>query len=392
MKNSCILIAALILFGTTLSAKEKGLANPPSKPLIAYKTIVYTDSTLANDIANDPTLIDDESRGFGTELLNVIGNAALGVATGYISSVVDLGVQAIGQLITMDRRHKQEWMETATNECSYSSSLGTLYSINDFYAHGSDYGALDPNGIQFNGIGCLATVDKDTSFYVSCHLDRRKLNRIRNHSKFELVVDTIIINPYHSHLPNSPLPLPFSFAERKTFNFKMTIQLKSSWMDFTPAMHQDEQLGEFVLDIPIDSTDINEKGSFVYIRPRGQESRYPLTGESFIVPRSYMQIPDDSLGLRDHYGTGQYSLSVMVEESCELTPEYMKNWRADRRYRKSLATGKGKQTSFNEVWKTITHQTWDESLQAWVVTILKAPADYSIKTMNEQLKLKSKKQ
>ena len=101
-----------------------------------------------------------------------------------------------------------------------------------------------------------------------------------------------------------------------------------------------------------------------------------------------MQIPDDSLGLREHYGTGQYSLSVMIEESCELTPEYLKNWRADRKYRKSLAKDDKKKTSFDEVWKTITRQTWDESLQAWVVTILKAPADYSIKTMNEQLKMK----
>ena len=168
----------------------------------------------------------------------------------------------------------------------------------------------------------------------------------------------------------------------------MTIQIKSSWIEFTPSLHQDEVLGEFVLDIPIDSTDVDENGSFIYIRKAGQESHYALSGESFIVPRSYMQIPDDSLGLRDHFGTGQYSLAVTVEESCELSPEYQKNWRADRKYRKSLAQDKGKKTSFDEVWKTITRQTWDESLQSWVVTILKAPADYSIKTMNEQLKLK----
>ena len=359
-----------------------------AKPLITYKTIVYTDSTLTDDIARDSELREDGSRGFGSSLLNAMGNAALGVATGYISSVVDLGIQAIGQLITMDRRHKEEWMANASKECSFTNSLGTLYAINDFYSHGSELGALDPHGIQFNGIGCLATVDEDTSFYVSCHLNRRKLNRIRDHSKFELILDTIIINPYHSHLPNSPLPLSFSFAERKTFNFKMNIQLKSSWMDFTPAMHRDEVLGEFALDIPIDSADVNADGSFVYIRPKGQEPLYQITGESFIVPRSYMQIPDDSLGLREHYGTGQYSLSVMIEESCELTPEYLKNWRADRKYRKSLAKDDKKKTTFDEVWKTITRQTWDESLQAWVVTILKAPADYSIKTMNEQLKMK----
>ena len=388
MKNRFLLFTALLILCTGLSAKENTPTGRSSKPLISYRTVVYTDSTLSADLTNEASIADDASRSFGSGLLNALGNAALGVATGYISSVVDLGIQAIGQLITMDRRHKQEWMETATKECSFTNSLGTLYSINDFYSHGSEFGALDPDGIQFNGIGCLATVDEDTSFYVSCHLDRLKLNRIRDHSKFELVLDTIIINPYHSHLPNSPLPLAFSFAERKTFNFKMTIQLKSSWMDFTPSLHQDELLGEFVLDIPIDSADVNPDGSFVYIRPKGQTPKYQLAGESFIVPRSYMQIPDEKQGLRDHFGTGQYSLSVIVEETCEIAPEYIQNWRADRKYRKSLSKGHGKKTSFDEVWKTITHQTWDESLKAWVVTILKAPADYSIKTMNEELRLK----
>lgn len=388
MKKTLLFITCLLVWSTGLFAKGEAPAKPSSKPLIAYKTIIYTDSTLTDEIAPKPENTEGPSRSFGSDLLNVVGNAALGVATGYISSVVDLGIQAIGQLITMDRRHKEEWMETASKECSFTSSLGTLYSINDFYSHGSELGALDPSGIQFNGIGCLATIENDTSFYVSCHLNRQKLNRIKDHSKFELILDTIVINPYHSHLPNSPLPLSFSFADRKTFNFKMTIQIKSSWMDFTPSLHQDEVLGEFVLDIPIDSTDVDENGSFIYIRKAGQESQYALSGESFIVPRSYMQIPDDSLGLRDHFGTGQYSLAVTVEESCELSPEYQKNWRADRKYRKSLAQDKGKKTSFDEVWKTITRQTWDESLQSWVVTILKAPADYSIKTMNEQLKLK----
>lgn len=204
----------------------------------------------------------------------------------------------------------------------------------------------------------------------------------------EVILDTIVINPYRAHLPNSPLSLPFSFAERKTFNFKTTIQLKSSWMDFIPALHKDEVLGEFVLDIPIDSTDIDTNGKFVYVRNKGEQPKYELHGESFIVPRSYMQVADTAQNVHDHFGTGQYSLDVTIEETCELSAEYKKNWRADRKHRKALAQDKKDKTTFDDVWKTITHQTWDASLQAWVVTILKAPADYSIKTMNEQLKLK----
>lgn len=381
-------LCVLLFASNVLFAKEMPTAPQPKRAIQAFRTTIYTDSTLTGDLAEEEVLFDEPTRGFGADLLNSLGNAALGIASGYISSVVDLGIQAVGQLFMMDRRHHEEWMETAAKECLFTNSLGTLYAINDFYHSGSDKGALDPTGFQFDGVGCVATIGEDTSFYVSCHLNRQKLHRIRDHSKFEMILDTVIINPYHSHLPNSTLPLTFSFAERKIFNFKMTMKIKSSWMDSAPSLHKDEVLGEFVLDIPIDSTDLNEDGVFVYVRSRGEKPKYELQGESFIVPRSYMQVSNGENGVRDHFGTGQYSLDIAVEETCELADEYKKAWRADRKYRKSLAQDPNKQVTFDEVWKTITHQTWDESLKAWVVTILKAPADYSIKTMNEELRLK----
>ena len=284
---------------------------------------------------------------------------------------------------------KQEWLDNAQKECRYVDSIGTLYALNDFYSTGSKLGTLDPTGIQFNGIGCLAKVGEDTAFYVSCHLNRDKLNRLLDHSKFELVLDSVIINPYRSHLPNSSLPLRFSFDQRGSFNFKMTIQIISSWMDYTPSLHQNQVLGEFVLSIPIDSTSIKNSpnGTFVYVRNPDQESPYQLTGESFIVPRSYMELVDENQQLVQHYGTGQYSVNVIIEETCELTPDYKKDWRADRKMRKAMAKKVDKNISFDDVCRMVTHQTWDETLQAWVVTIMKAPADYSIKAINEKLKL-----
>ena len=381
LMNKLLTLLCALLVVTVLPAKEAVKTNT-SKPLIAYKTTIYTDSTLTEELLTQ----DFGTRGIGSDIARMLGNAALGAATGAISSIVDLGIQALGQLITMDRRHKEEWLETATKECTYTSEMGTLFALNDFYASGSNRGALDPAGIQFNGVGCLATIDNDTSFYVSCHLNRQKLNRIRDHSKFELMVDTVIIHPYHSHLPNSDLPLAFDFKDRKTFNFKMKVQIKSSWMDAAPQMHKDNILGEFVLDIPIDSTDLDANGAFVYVRKEGHPALIEMSGESFIVPRSYMQIPDENEVLHPHYGTGQYSIDITVEETCELTDEYKKNWRADRKYRKSLA--KDEKKSFDEAWKTVTKQHWDESLQSWVVTVLKAPASYSIKYMNERIQLK----
>ena len=381
MRKLLLLLCACLSLGMNGYAASQ--TAPVRKPVEAFRTVIYTDKSLSTAVNG----LNSTSRGFGAGVVAALGNAALGMATGYMSSLVDLGIQALGQLITMDRRHQQEWLETVTKECTYTNSVGTLYAINDFYAAGSDRGTLDPTGIQFNGIGCLATVGDDTAFYVSCHLNRDKLYRLLDHSKFELVLDTVFINPYHSHLPNSTLPISFSFAQRKTFNFKMKIQILSSWMDFTPALHKDEMLGEFVLNIPIDSADVDRRGGFSYIRPAQGTPRYELTGESFIVPRSYMQVADPVMGFHAHYGTGQYSVNVLVEETCELAKEYQKNWRADRKMRKQIAQQKSNKVTFDDVCKKVSHQTWDETLKAWVVTILKAPADYSIKTLNDMLKL-----
>lgn len=384
MKKIIVLISALLwTFGTSLQAQKKDIPAA-SKPVIVYETRIYTDPSLGDE------LLDlRNTRGFGSDLLTSLANAAIGAASGCVSTIVDLGVQALGKLITLDRRNKQEWLENAQKECRYTDSIGTLYALNDFYSTGSKLGTLDPTGIQFNGIGCLAKIGEDTAFYISCHLNRDKLNRLLDHSKFEMVLDSVIINPYRSHLPNTSLPIRFSFAQRKSFNFKMTIQIISSWMDFTPSLHQNQVLGEFVLSIPIDSAAIEKSpnGTLVYVCQPGQEAPYQLVGESFIVPRSYMELVDENQQLVQHYGTGQYSVNVIIEETCELTPEYQKAWRKDRKMRKAMAKKTNKKVTFDDVCRMVTNQTWDETLKSWVVTLVKAPADYSIKALNEKLKL-----
>ena len=82
MKNRFLLFTALLILCTGLSAKENTPTGRSSKPLISYRTVVYTDSTLSADLTNEASIADDASRGFGSGLLNALGNAALGVATG----------------------------------------------------------------------------------------------------------------------------------------------------------------------------------------------------------------------------------------------------------------------------------------------------------------------
>ena len=81
--------------------------------------------------------------------------------------------------------------------------------------------------MHFDGIGCLRKVNNDTVFYLSCHIDRSKIDRIIKHSKFELVLDTLILSPAHSHLPNTSLDIPYSSEERENFTLSMDIKITS---------------------------------------------------------------------------------------------------------------------------------------------------------------------
>ena len=187
-----------------------------SAQVVEYKTFVYTNDELANDISklNDER---DSSRGYLGDLLSVTTNSMKGIASGYVSTFFDIGVNAIGQLVTRRERQKKEWEEAVKKENVYQTVINSVSEMSDFYDAPSFDGAMDPKGMRFDGIGCLRTEAGDTTFYISCHIDRDKLHRIINHSKFELVLDTLILSPTHSSLPNTQLSIPFSFIKWLAF-------------------------------------------------------------------------------------------------------------------------------------------------------------------------------
>ena len=204
------------------------VAQPSSQS--QYKTFVYTSDELANEISR-MNGERDASRGYLGDLFTTTKNSMKGIASGYVTSFFDIGVNAIGALVTRNARHKKEWEEAVKKENVFQTVINSVSEMSDFYDDTSFDGAMDPKGMRFNGIGCLRTEGRDTMFYISCHIDRSKLYRIINHSKFELVLDTLIISPQHSNLPNTQLSIPYSFAERKNFTLSMKITLSSSWMN-----------------------------------------------------------------------------------------------------------------------------------------------------------------
>ena len=336
---------------------------------VEYQTFIYTSDDLADEIARQSEELC-YSRGYLADLFNASLDAGKGIASGYITSFVDLGVNAIGAMLTSNARHKEEWLKTVKAENTFETHIRTMSEVNDFYNETSFDGAMDPKGMRFDGIGCLRKEGNDTVFYISCHIDRTKINRIINHSKFELVLDTLIVSPIHSNLPNTRLKIPYSFEERKNFTMSMNIKLTSSWMNSIVQLQKDQELGEFNINIPVDQKELDANGFLRYVRHEDQISAYKVVGESFIVPRSYMGYRDES-GYKNSWGTGEYKLNITLRETCDITEQYQANWKADRKRRKEMQPKEG---FFATTWQTVSKQHWDELTKSWVITTLKAPA------------------
>ena len=358
--------------GEKTEKKDHGPKRKPSG-LQKYQTFVYTSEDLSDEIERQVSADRDAlSRGLGQDLLSAGLSAATGAATGYISTLVELGITAITKLIQLDAQNRKEWQEMVKEESELIITMGTIADLNDFYNCMSGYGPMDPKGMRFNGIGCLAMEDEDTTFYISCHINRKKIDRIVRHSKFELVMDTFMINPYKAGLPNTDLPLLFTYADRKSFDFTMKLRMISSWMDQLPDLHKDQILGEFILNVPVDSASLDQNNMFRYFRQEDEAPKYGLVGESFIVPRSYMPLRDEDGKYTESWGTGQYKMEVEIVEVCGVSDEFKKNWRKDFKKRKKM-TGKMSKAE-QEILQIFTNQQWDKQAKQWVATTLKGPS------------------
>lgn len=369
-----VLLSLLVLLATAClhaqqlqGAQRQGGAGKPDK--VVYTTFIYTSDDLADQIAQQSS--EAQSRGYLADLFGAAKNATKGMASGYVSSFIDMGVNAIGALFTTRARHQKEWLETVKKENSYQTQINTVSEVNDFYKEPSFDGAMDPKGMTFDGIGCLRKDGADTLFYISCHIDRSKIYRIINHSKFELVLDTLIVSPTHSNLPNTALNIPYSTRDRKNFALTMDIRLMSSWMNEIVQLQKDQELGHFTIQVPVDERQLDSRGFLRYVRHGDEPSAYRVVGESFIVPRSYMGHRDENDQYRNSWGTGEYKLQITLGETCEATDAYKKGWKADRKWRKTL---KPQPSLLEQTWQTVTKQQWNEVAKAWVITTLKAPA------------------
>ena len=315
-------------------------------------------------------------------VLTDMGNAML---AGGVASVVNVVATEIINLTQIRSKQKKAWMEMRQKECTFVDSLQSVKGQSDFYSRQSDYGPLDPSDMNFDGITLCANREGKEVLRMVCHIDTTRFDHLFLHSKFYLVVDSIVFNPYRSFLPNlkaNRIEKPrgndvsqdeidfwntisqFSFSEhqRPTVNIKMDIY--SSWINELVQVFQNVRLGTFSVNIPINENELNDS-VYIYSRQMALREHRPtidMDGDCFIVPRSYMPVSANS----PSWGTGEYKMKVVLSESCRYNPTEgrSKNWHRDY---KQLVRMQNNGKAKNEYWSDVV-TTFRDNMN----TILKA--------------------
>ena len=314
-------------------------------------------------------------------IMSNLGNSML---AGGVAAVINVIGTEIINLTKVRSRQKKAWEEMRQKECMFVDSLQSVKGQSDFYGRQSNYGPLDPSDMNFDGITLRANRGGNEVLKMVCHIDTTKLDHLFLHSKFYLVVDTIVFHPYSSFLPNlkaNHIMQPqkgkasqdeieywstisqFSFDEHQSPTINIKMDLYSSWINELVQIYEDVKLGSFSVNIPIKENELTDSVYF-YSREKAISENRPLInieGDCFVVPRSYMPVAANN----PSWGTGEYKMKIVLSENCRYNPQggRSKNWHRDYKQLVRMRQGKAK----NEYWENVVTTFRDNG-----TTILKA--------------------
>jgi len=391
LKKILISSALLSMAVTSMSAQVSSMQPGKSvtgKGQREYSVIVHQDG--------DTVVFNNKLRSIGAQrgILMDLAQGYLSLGTSTILSaskdLMAMGVNAVKEAI---RDKRPDWHKSTMEECRFVKFLPMKTQVLDFYSQPSSNGAIDPSNMKFSGFGCSQTINiideggkrhEEEVFYVSCKLrdDDAGIARMLNHSKFEVVIDELRFNPMLCNLPNDSInPDPatrveFSFDKRKDLVFNVDAVVSSSWINEAIQVNDDIELGRFHIQASIDPFKLDNDGVFRYKRGEADDAgkMVTVTGESFIVPRSYIGSSDMQTA-SDSWGTGQYRINMVISETCSINEAYyteMKNgkchWRKDRWMPEYKLIRQ--RASHHGAWVTIKQQVFPSLIgDRWVTTI-----------------------
>ena len=341
MKKILMMALAFAAAMLALSAQNHGTDGKNMRKKIAGHRVYeigVSEDTDTYDINEKLSEVEGAFRGNSRGLIDDIFLSYRGAFTkktvSAVDMVIDAGILEIAELV---KDHRKDWAEAVSKECRFSRNFKMDQEISDFYHTMSPEGAMDLNDIAFRGFSFRQYIHyNDTSraplevLYAHFSLDTTQtgINRMVHHSKFQVVLDSLRFNPYLSEIPNDSVidpskSLGFDFARRKDFRISLNTTIKSSWVCENMTIVKDCTLGEFSMDLSIAPEMLDPGDSCFRYSVRNPEDRRKLSnircsGESFMVPRSYIGLIND----QPYWGTGQYHLEIALNERCSINEAY----------------------------------------------------------------------
>lgn len=370
MKRKYFYLFLFLGIVSSMCAQSKG--RPDKKMLENWEVKV---NTMDDHRRQKITALVEEMQGRGGATRSLVSDLLNIVKTNAVSTSIDVVSTEVFDWVNYRKKRKEEWKKMIDRECFYADSLTYMEGLHDFYSETSRHGALDPSHMNFNGISVRGIHDGQEFMYLSCHIDTTRIEHLFRHSKFYLVVDSIVFNPYECHLPNleangiintldTERNNRFSFDERDNLTFGMELSVFSSWINQAVMLQQNVPLGAFKLNVRIPSG----VDTYTYSRAQILANRrlmkdnpslrldttlVQMEGECFVVPRSYMPIS----GTEPMWGTGEYNIKVKFQERCQFIRnkdrnEKERNWHTDyKQLRKLQNRDKGVMKSVSSYWK-----------------------------------------
>jgi len=377
-----LLLVTIAILGVSMTFAQKPSGGDPSQRVQTKRVYrifanneiepeaieAYNDSLRSLGVGNDRSVL----LGLGMAIAQSYGTAFVQKTVTATSNLINLAVK----WATKNKRDREQWINTARSQCVFHHTLASEVFIDDFYYLPSYNGALDPMNIKFNGFGCKSYLRPTDSihgdsftrgsaqapeqsqmspelleFYVLCKIreDSIGLSRIANHSKFEVVLDQLVFDTRHTCLPYDSIAeqvqKPFDFKGRKDLVFNLNVKVFASWVNEAIMLFDNQQIGEFNIIALIDSSDLDENQVFVY-DPAKHRDKVSVTGESFIVPRSYTGTAN-----APSWGTGQYRLEMTVNETCAVNERWYQKEKSNKKNPNVVQQSGRKPQWDNRKWK-----------------------------------------
>ena len=222
-----------------------------------------------------------------------------GVETAFVGGLVSLGVNAVRQVISNEKKkYVSQW----------GQGLNDLY----FYDQPSAEGPFDPTGMQFNGFSIIRTFEdhssRVTAMTADFEIDKDSVasNEIINDAIFRLRLKSLKLNFAKAKVP----------VNKDTLNIDFNIVFITSYVGKDGQMFKDVELGRFFFSLrkaPLDSTKAGFQEYYDNLKNRR------LDGKCFIVPRSFGYYKTSDNGVVSLYNQGLFSIGVTVTECSKAT-------------------------------------------------------------------------